>query len=129
MASELWSRWEDVVSSKDADPLEVISLAGRLRRYLDAVESAAVKAARAQGASWQEIADAVGTTRQSAWEKWKEVRRLAESSPERFDAELSAIQRAASKEVLTAVVERGRRPSIPANGAKRPDRDQADRPG
>ena len=92
MPNEVWSRWEEVVGSGTADPLELISLAGRLHRYLDAVEAAAVKAARAQGATWQEIADAAGTSRQSAWEKWRAMRRSAELSRDRFGSELGPAQ-------------------------------------
>src|SRR4051812_5341694 len=92
MPSELWSRWETVVGSGKADPLEVISLAQRLHRYLEAVEKSAVKAARSGGASWQDIAEAAGTTRQSAWEKWKGMQRLTESAPDRFGSEIIEIQ-------------------------------------
>ena len=34
------------------------------------IVTAAVKAARARGATWQEIADHLGVTRQAAWERF-----------------------------------------------------------
>src|SRR4051812_25678611 len=101
MASELWSHWETVVGSGQADPLEVISLAQRFHCYLEAVETSAVKAARAGGASWQDIAEAAGTTRQSAWEKWKGMLRLTESAPDRFGSEIIGLQQGvAAKELI-----------------------------
>src|SRR4051812_12386386 len=108
MESEVWSRWEEVVASEEPDPLEVIMLASRLHGYLSAVEARAVSAARAQGASWQDIAAAAGTTRQSAWEKWRAVERLAEGVPDRFSPELFAVRRAAAHDALVSVAQRKR---------------------
>lgn len=44
-----------------------------LRHALDLAELAAVRAARAAGRSWAEIATMLGITRQSAWEKWRDL--------------------------------------------------------
>lgn len=33
----------------------------------------AVSAARAEGRSWQDIGDALGITKQAAWEQWKHL--------------------------------------------------------
>lgn len=58
----------------DADPaLDTLSDVGALRRMLDEVELAAVRAARRGGRSWAEIAIRLGVSRQSAWERWKEL--------------------------------------------------------
>jgi len=46
---------------------------GVLRRLLDQVEFEAVRAARRQGRSWSEIAIRLGVTRQSAWERLRDV--------------------------------------------------------
>jgi hypothetical protein len=66
----------------ELDHLDAAKLAGRietldhLRRYagdvvrLGAAIDRAVAEARAYGATWQQIADAVGITRQSAHERW-----------------------------------------------------------
>jgi hypothetical protein len=44
-----------------------------VRRLLDQTELAAVKAARADRKSWAEIATRLGMTRQSAWERWRDL--------------------------------------------------------
>jgi DNA-binding Lrp family transcriptional regulator len=46
---------------------------GLVRRQLDEAELAAVRAARRAGRSWAEIAVKLGVTRQSAWERWREL--------------------------------------------------------
>jgi DNA-binding Lrp family transcriptional regulator len=64
--------------SQDAlDALEDVAL---LRHLLDQAELAAVRAARASGRSWTEIATRLGVTRQSAWERWRDLDEDAEPS-------------------------------------------------
>jgi len=109
MPSDVWTQWERLIGSGEAEPLDVIALAQRLHRYLEAVEKSAVKAARAGGASWQDIAEAAGTTRQSAWEKWKGMQRLTESAPDRFDSEIIALQQVTANELKARAEERRRR--------------------
>jgi hypothetical protein len=46
---------------------------GLVRRLLDQAEFEAVRAARRQRKSWSEIAIRLGVTRQSAWERWRDV--------------------------------------------------------
>lgn len=53
--------------------MEVLRLAGTYQRYLFEVEDKAVRAARAQGRTWEEIGEAVGTTRQAAWQRFGKV--------------------------------------------------------
>jgi transposase-like protein len=43
------------------------------RRLLDLIELAAVRAARREGRSWTEIATRLGVSRQSAWERWRDL--------------------------------------------------------
>jgi len=43
-----------------------------VRGLLDQAEMNAVKTARSGGASWAEIGTMLGTTRQAAWERWRE---------------------------------------------------------
>ncbi|HJQ00526.1 MAG TPA: PASTA domain-containing protein [Jatrophihabitans sp.] len=45
----------------------------QVRHLLDQVELAAVKTARRHGKSWAEIATTLGITRQSAWERWRDL--------------------------------------------------------
>jgi hypothetical protein len=63
-----------------------MGMAAMYQRYFEEVQRHAARVARAQGRSWQEIADAVGTTKQTAWKKWRPPR---ETVPERF-AEIPA---------------------------------------
>jgi hypothetical protein len=53
--------------------LAALSDSGQLRRLLDHAEFEAVRFARRQNRSWSEIAIRLGTTRQSAWERWRDV--------------------------------------------------------
>jgi len=53
--------------------LEAMTDIGTLRRLLEQAELAAVRTARRQRKSWAEIATQLGITRQSAWERWREL--------------------------------------------------------
>jgi hypothetical protein len=55
------------------DALIALSDVGLVRRLLDHAEFEAVRIARRNGRSWSEIAVRLGVTRQSAWEKWRDV--------------------------------------------------------
>jgi hypothetical protein len=57
----------------DDDGLDALSDIGVVRRMLDQAELAAVRAARLHGKSWAEIATRLGVTRQSAWERWRDL--------------------------------------------------------
>ncbi|MCE0762245.1 PASTA domain-containing protein [Pseudonocardia kujensis] len=59
--------------------LDALSDIGSLRRLLDRAELDAVRDARVARRSWAEIATRLGITRQSAWERWRE---LDEEAPE-----------------------------------------------
>lgn len=56
-----------------ADPLAALNDVGMIRRLLDGAELEAVRSARQRGRSWAEIATRLGVTRQSAWERWREL--------------------------------------------------------
>ena len=61
------------------DALDALADVGTVRRLLDQVELVAVRTARRSGKSWAEVATRLGVTRQSAWERWRE---LDEPGPE-----------------------------------------------
>jgi hypothetical protein len=70
-----WSRGKSG-STPGPDPGEALTALadiGLVRRLLDNTELAAVKAARQQHKSWAEIATKLGVTRQSAWERWRDL--------------------------------------------------------
>src|SRR3989442_7360695 len=66
-----WDRWQTLAADPAADPLEILRAATTFLRYFYAVQSRAVAAARAGGHTWEDIADAVGRTRQAAWQRWR----------------------------------------------------------
>ena len=73
---ELWAEWRRLTKSESPDPLEVARLASTFERYFDAVKTEAVKAARATGHTWEEVASTLGTSRQSAWERYRMAERV-----------------------------------------------------
>lgn len=65
--------WERLARRPAADALDALSDVDQLRKLLDQVELEAVRDARRGGRSWTEIAVRLGVTRQSAWERWREL--------------------------------------------------------
>ncbi|MBN9097460.1 MULTISPECIES: PASTA domain-containing protein [unclassified Pseudonocardia] len=72
-----WERldgWGDGSPARSGvEALRALDDIGTVRRLLDQAELGAVKAARAQKKSWAEIATRLGVTRQSAWERWRDL--------------------------------------------------------
>jgi PASTA domain len=62
-----------------ASALDALSDIGRVRHLLDQAELVAVRTARRHKMSWAEIATKLGVTRQSAWERWRDLDDAAES--------------------------------------------------
>jgi hypothetical protein len=75
-----------------AGALSALADIGLLRHLLDQAELVAVRTARAHRKSWAEIATQLGVTRQSAWERWRDLDDAQESAPtrERTSDELKA---------------------------------------
>lgn len=67
-----WSRGADRHADGDR-ALAALTDLGVVRRLLDRAEFTAVRTAREHGRSWSEIAIGLGVTRQSAWERWRDV--------------------------------------------------------
>jgi transposase-like protein len=72
-AVEHLARWYADRDRAGADPLAALSDVGLLRRLLDEAELEAVRSARRSGRSWAEIATKLGVSRQSAWERWRDL--------------------------------------------------------
>ena len=76
-----WKRlsgWQDDGASAghpdDGDAaLAALTDVGAVHRILDQFELIAVRTARRHGKSWAEIATRLGVTRQSAWERWRDL--------------------------------------------------------
>ena len=67
------SRQGGTDQSAGDDALDAMADIGILRRLLEQSELAAVRTARRHRKSWAEIATQLGITRQSAWERWREL--------------------------------------------------------
>jgi hypothetical protein len=77
-----WKRlsgWQDDGASTPGHPddgnaaLAALTDVGAVHRLLDQCELIAVRTARRHGKSWAEIATRLGVTRQSAWERWRDL--------------------------------------------------------
>jgi hypothetical protein len=77
-----WARlsgWHQDAPAEPAHPddgdqaLDALGDVGLVRRLLDQAELIAVRTARRHGKSWAEIATRLGVTRQSAWERWRDL--------------------------------------------------------
>jgi hypothetical protein len=97
-----WQRTEPAGDSA----LDALADVGRLRRVLDQVEMGAVRVARRHGKSWTEIATIMGVTRQSAWERWRDL-----------DEPASQREPASAREMPTEVIERATRACLTDLGA------------
>jgi transposase-like protein len=108
------SEWIQLESeSRGAHPrdgdgaLRALGDVGEVRRLLDQAEFEAVRAARRQGRSWSEIAVRLGVTRQSAWERWRDLDEAAPVGQPRRDP-----VGAAAVELTVQARERRRRASV-----------------
>lgn len=59
-----------VTKSLPQDPLVALRVLADSEAEIDRIRRERVRAARAAGASWQQIGDALGVSRQSAWESY-----------------------------------------------------------
>src|SRR5919107_3891685 len=71
-ARAAWDRLA-VPPGSGEEALAALSDIGVVRRLLDQAELEAVRAARRDRKSWAEIATRLGVSRQSAWERWKDL--------------------------------------------------------
>ena len=69
------------LQSKSDDPLGVLRIVAKYRSLLDEVSHKAVATARGMGISWEEIAEALGTSRQSAWERFRKSAPTGDTVP------------------------------------------------
>ena len=106
-----WIQFDDDgrgVHLHDGDgALRALGDVGLVRRLLDQAEFEAVRTARRQGRSWSEIAVRLGVTRQSAWERWRDVDDAVPVGESRPDPVQSA-----AAELSVQARERRRRSSV-----------------
>ena len=88
------------VESLPADPLEALRELSRADVELEALRRERVEAARRQGATWDQIGESLGMSRQSAWEYYtRETRRVLDESAAGSDLDEDEAMRVATEEV------------------------------
>jgi hypothetical protein len=88
------------VESLPADPLEALRELSRVDVELEALRRERVAAARRQGATWDQIGESLGMSRQSAWEYYtREARRVLDESAGGSDLDEDEAMRLATEEV------------------------------
>ena len=96
--------------SLPTDPLEALKELSRVDVELEALRRERVAAARRQGATWDQIGESLGMSRQSAWEYYtRETRRVLDESAAGSDLDEDEAMRVATEEVSR--LRRGRRTS------------------
>jgi len=104
---EAWKRlrrWHERGTADGDAALDALSDVGALRRLLDEAELAAVRAARGRSKSWAEIATRLGVTRQSAWERWRDLDDVRPAADEAA-ADLWAATEEAATELVAAALD------------------------
>jgi transposase-like protein len=99
---DAWKRlrgWHERSSADGGAALEALSDIGVVRRLLDQAELAAVRAARGNAKTWAEIATRLGVTRQSAWERWRDLDDEQTGTPSPPQDVLGELTDAAAREI------------------------------
>jgi len=68
-SESFWESWEAIRANPDPDPLEVLRVAGTFRRYFEMAEREGIAFARVGGHTWEQIAEALGQSRQAVWQR------------------------------------------------------------
>jgi len=88
------------IDSLPADPLEALRELSRADVELEALRRERVEVARSQGATWDQIGESLGMSRQSAWEYYtRETWRVLDESVARSDLDEDGAMRVATEEV------------------------------
>lgn len=88
------------VDSLPADPLEALRELSRADVELEALRRERVEVARSQGATWDQIGESLGMSRQSAWEYYtRKTRPVLDESAAGSELDQDEAMRVASDEV------------------------------
>lgn len=101
--------------------VEALADIGLVRHLLDQAELIAVRTARRHGKSWAEIATKLGVTRQSAWERWRDLD--ADVAPTQPNPESSGYESALDRAASEALIELSTPPESPAPAEAIPQED------
>lgn len=86
-------RDEWTAAASATDPLDTLATLSRLRGELTRWEAMAARQALAEGASWATIGEALGTSRQAAWERLRPViKELIETDRRRVESARRAVR-------------------------------------
>ena len=84
--------------SLPTDPLEALKELSRVDVELEALRRERVEAARRQGATWDQIGESLGMSRQSAWEYYtRDTRRVLDESAAGSDLDEDEAMRVATE--------------------------------
>lgn len=98
------------VQSLPTEPLEALRELSRADVELEALRRERVEAARRQGATWEQIGDSLGMSRQSAWEYYtRDASRALQEMTDESELDEAEAMRLATEEVSR--VRRRRRPA------------------
>jgi hypothetical protein len=68
-SESFWETWERIRQSSDPDLLEVLRVTTAFASYFESAQKEAISFARAAGFSWEQIAAALGQSRQRLWQR------------------------------------------------------------
>jgi DNA-binding Lrp family transcriptional regulator len=95
-----------------ASALTALGDIGLVRHLLDQAELVAVRTARKHGRSWAEIATKLGVTRQSAWERWRDLDDVGTSRPAGGESQPASGESLRAEVIERAAGELRRRSSV-----------------
>lgn len=88
------------VESLPVDPLDALRELSRADAELETLRRERVAAARRQGATWDQIGESLGMSRQSAWEYYtRDTRRVLDETTAGADLDEDEAMRVATEEV------------------------------
>jgi transcriptional regulator with XRE-family HTH domain len=129
---EVWVAWRRLArwhqpnttpaGAEDEAALQALADIGLVRRQLEQTELDAVRAARRLGRSWAEIAVKLGVTRQSAWERWREIDEVRPPAPTSRTAAAEVLDRTADELVDELAGRRTTEPNEPIGRIARKSR-------
>jgi hypothetical protein len=88
--ADSWARWQELIHAEEPDPLAILRLGAQFQAYFSTVERQALQAARADGMTWAQLGEALGTSRQAVWQRattWDAGRRTGGASSRRYSDE------------------------------------------
>lgn len=94
---ELTEAWR--LALDPSDPMAALAAVSAVRAALPAWEATLARQALADGASWARIGEALGTSRQAAWERLRPlIKTMIEADKRRLESEARAAQQRRRKD-------------------------------